>query len=720
MSMMGSITMAAGAAMLASVNAITPSKLMQNALLQESTLSAATAPKKMTAVIKILEDMRDQIDTDQAEDEKSFAKMECWCKKNDMTLSEAQAAAQAELERLRASVTANTAEAAALGTELVAMEKELKQARESVDELITMNTKTVEEDSKTVAEYTESVTALANAITVLSKHQPGLSQQKVVLELRKHVNAHQDVLDALLEPGSKRALDAFLQNGQNPNSPAYSSQSGQIFGILSEMKDQFGADLSALKEKMASDKVTYGKLKKSKEEGIADLEKGITSKTSRKAEAKQEAADAKQQIADIEKTMAADLEFLAEVKKVCPKANEEFAKRTEDRHMETTAIAKAIDILGSDESRDMFDKTVEQGPAMVFFQKSIASAAELEKRNDVGQLLQKLAASDSPMPSTHNAALKLISASVKLAPFTRVVEAIKTMIAEIKEKKSLETGQKDECAEKMNDNEKETAAAENELEKFKGQLEKHEADLATKVDAIEKTKTQISDAEKGLKDLEEDRAEAFKVFQQNVADQSTAIELLGKAISELSMVYENLAKGGSFVQVSQEPEGPSAGLTHSDAPEMGTYKKNQAGTGVVAMLQGIQDEARKTLSELRIDQEEANKDFMKQRDLLTDVKQSSELALSTLNFEKADLDKGISTANGDINDKVAEIASLTEIMKSYREECDFLLKHFDVRQEAMTTEVEALNQAIAILKGSDAGGEMQTIYANPTSFLGQK
>ena len=67
-------------------------------------------------------------------------------------------------------------------------------------------------------------------------------------------------------------------------------------------------------------------------------------------------------------------------------------------------------------------------------------------------------------------------------------------------------------------------------------------------------------------------------------DQSAAVELLGKAIAELTMVYENLAKS-SFLQLAevnkgkQEPEGPSAGLTHTDAPEMGGYKKSQAGTG---------------------------------------------------------------------------------------------------------------------------------------------
>ncbi|CAD7936582.1 unnamed protein product [Amoebophrya sp. A120] len=695
--------------------------LFSAALLAGATTAAPV--KKMTAVIKILEDMRDEIEHDQAEDEKSYAKMECWCKKNDMTLSEAQAAAQAELERLRASVTANTAEAAALATELEGMEKELKQARESLDELITMNTKQVEEDGKTVAEYTESITALANALTVLNKHQPGLTQKKVVLELRKHVSAHSDMLDALLEPSQRRELNAFLQQDtrqnqkQNPTSPAYSSQSGQIFGILAQMKEEFESDLATLKEKVASDKVTYNKLKKSKEEGIADLEKGITSKTSRKADAKQEAADAKQQIADIEKTMAADLEFLAEVKKVCPKSSEEFAKRTEDRHMESQAIDKAVEILGSDENRDLFDKTVEKAPALAFLQTGMMKNSK-EVASKVVQNLARL-----PGASVSKTALNLLSQQIKLAPFTRVVEAIKTMISEIKEKKEVETEQKDECVSKMNENEKETAAAENELSKFRGQLEKAEADLAAKMDSLTKTETAIKEAEESLGKLEEDRKEEFAMFQQNLADQSTAVELLGKAIAQLTMVYENLAKP-TFLQTGlvvkkQAPAaeaGPSAGLTHTDAPEMGTYKKNNAGTGVVAMLQGIQDEARKTIKEMRLQQEQDQADFQKQRDLLVEVKQSSELQLSTLKFEKADLDKTISQKNRDINDKVSEIAGLVETMKSFKEECDFLLKHFDVRQEAMTTEVEALNQAIAILKGSDAGGELQTIYANPTSL----
>ena len=33
--------------------------------------------------------------------------------------------------------------------------------------------------------------------------------------------------------------------------------------------------------------------------------------------------------------------------------------------------------------------------------------------------------------------------------------------------------------------------------------------------------------------------------------------------------------------------------------------------------------------------------------------------------------------------------------------CDFTLKNFDVRQEAMSQEIEALNQAKAVLSGAD-------------------
>lgn len=56
-----------------------------------------------------------------------------------------------------------------------------------------------------------------------------------------------------------------------------------------------------------------------------------------------------------------------------------------------------------------------------------------------------------------------------------------------------------------------------------------------------------------------------------------------------------------------------------------------------------------------------------------------------------------------VEDSGADIVAKTEALAALHGECDFLLKYFTQRAEAMTTEKEALQKAIAILSGSNEG-----------------
>merc|ERR1712217_728433 len=48
-----------------------------------------------------------------------------------------------------------------------------------------------------------------------------------------------------------------------------------------------------------------------------------------------------------------------------------------------------------------------------------------------------------------------------------------------------------------------------------------------------------------------------------------------------------------------------------------------------------------------------------------------------------------------------ELAATLEVIAQLHAECDWLLKYFDARKEARTSEIEALGQAKAVLSGAD-------------------
>merc|ERR1719163_1352845 len=82
---------------------------------------------------------------------------------------------------------------------------------------------------------------------------------------------------------------------------------------------------------------------------FADLK---SSKSAEIATAKETAASSKEGLADNRAALAADTEFLANLKVVCDSLDREFQARTQTRADETAAVADTIAILTSDDNSE--------------------------------------------------------------------------------------------------------------------------------------------------------------------------------------------------------------------------------------------------------------------------------------------------------------------------------------------------------------------------------
>jgi len=58
-------------------------------------------------------------------------------------------------------------------------------------------------------------------------------------------------------------------------------------------------------------------------------------------------------------------------------------------------------------------------------------------------------------------------------------------------------------------------------------------------------------------------------------------------------------------------------------------------------------------------------------------------------------------ANADLNSTDEEIASLGQFKADLHQQCDFVMKNFNIRQQARLQEIEAIQRAKAILSGSE-------------------
>merc|ERR1719487_1527811 len=172
--------------------------------------------------------------------------------------------------------------------------------------------------------------------------------------LGSHMGRYKDILAGVVTPTQKKKVTAFLQQSKKGS---YAPQGGEIFGILTNMKESFEANLATAQKNEADAIAAYNELKAAKEDEIANGNAQIDAKTQERADADEQCANDKQDHIDTEKTLAADQEYLAMLKETCANMDSQMEERTKTRNQEIEACSKALAVLSGDEAHDTFTRT---------------------------------------------------------------------------------------------------------------------------------------------------------------------------------------------------------------------------------------------------------------------------------------------------------------------------------------------------------------------------
>merc|ERR1712129_490219 len=529
------------------------------------------------------------------------------------------------------------------------------------------------------------------AVTVLSKHQGGAFLQLpqshllgVATTLQFQLTKHASLLEGILTPKERRVAASFAQSTQStwdakPTfKQSYAPQSGEIFGILTQMLETFEANLSQSQKEEMENQKAYEDLKAAKEAEIAAGQEQIDKKTSELADTDEKNAAAKEDIEDTKKSLSADEEFLMMLKEKCSMTDKEWEERQKTRQLEMEAVSKALAVLSGDDAHDLFTRTF--NPA--FLQESSQNTM---RREQASKLLSEMAKKlNSPRLST-------LAYRVRLDAFTRVKKAIDDMVAQLLKEKEDEIKHKDFCVDEFNTNQLQTEKKEREKKDLTAKIEDLEMTIKSLADAIAKLKGEIAEMQVQMKRAGEDREKENKEFQTTVADQRATQKLLKAALTVLQDFY---GKKAAFMQQHQEPAGPPP------PPGFEAYKKNAASGGVMKMIEEIINDAKAMEAEAIRSEEDAQKayeDFVKETNASIEAKSKEIVNKSEL---KAKAESELVETKEAKEAVMLELEQLSNYNAELHQSCDFVMKNFDVRQTARDEEVEALKQAKAILSGA--------------------
>jgi len=300
-----------------------------------------------------------------------------------------------------------------------------------------------------------------------------------------------------------------------------------------------------------------------------------------------------------------------------------------------------------------------------------------QSRERASKLVSQLA------KNLHKPRLAALSMSMRLDAFTKVKENIDAMIVELKQTQKDEVVKKDFCGKELHQNEMQTTEKTNTKADLTQAIADLETSKVTLADEIKQLKADIAQAQTEMKRASEIRLAQNTEFQMTVMDQKATQEILAKALDRLKAFY---AKGASLLQAKSVRQ-PG-------------YKKNAGSSSVMTMIQHIIDESKEEQKDTLAAENAAGTAYQTFVDDNNAAVEAMSKSVINKSEELAKVDENKAIAEGNLRATDADLLSLLKTYQTLHEDCDFLVKYFDVRQQKRAEEIEALQQAKAIFSGA--------------------
>ncbi|CAJ1364719.1 unnamed protein product [Effrenium voratum] len=672
----------------------------------DSVVDFSNEQKPIAKVVSLLQSMSQTLEEDQKADDDMKQKLDCWCKKNGEEKVTAAAAAQDKVETLTALVGELGPKIEQLGTQIRSATQELNKNKATLETAAAIREeqlKAFKEDEASLTASIDSVTKAKDAMNASFASSEMQSAYASLVqrpdEMRRLAAGLQSTLAtgrgsmtfSKLSSGERMTLDDFMKDpmtflrGRSSFLQRSKEPSGStIAGILQTLVDDFAEDLQKELSDEKTNQKSYGELSAAKAQEVKLLEQQIIAKTEEKAEAQSTLEVSKEDIKATSKSRAADLEFQATVKAHCGTSDAKFRERSGTRQSELQAVSQALQVFQGDEVRDLLRKSVSLLQEGSSSDRAEAAGAYLVQQ---GRKLK---------------AQSLVSLGLrKLDSFTKVKEAIQEMTTALTKQKADEEAHHEMCVDDLNENQLST-------EEKKG-LQTSSADkiqmLKAKIGACQKDvaslTAEVSEMETQIQLAGQTRQKENAQFQTQATEQRQTQEVLKRAVQFLRKFYSTgVAQKSALPQISAHQVSDANARVEvrsqqpADSPEgFKDYEQSAGGASVIALIETIIGDAETLEAEAVQGEQDAQssyEDFLAQTTASIKAKRAE---VDGRMKEMADAKNDKAEAESSHDSTLQELDELLEAKLALKKECDFFMLNFDVRQKALTDEIEALGQA---------------------------
>merc|ERR1719478_864601 len=224
-------------------------------------------------IVTMLQMMQKKVAAEGEKMEEMFDKYMCYCENSEATLGKSIDDAEEKIPQLESEIKELTGAKAQLTQDLADHKATREEANKAMEQATAMREKENKEFNAESSEQKSNIAALGKAIPAIEKGMGGSFLQTDAGSLLRRVTEKQADKLAI---DDRETLMAFLEQ-----KAGYAPASGEILGILKQMKDEMEADLKEMTGEENSAVAAYDELMAAKGKEVAAATKAKEKETAR-------------------------------------------------------------------------------------------------------------------------------------------------------------------------------------------------------------------------------------------------------------------------------------------------------------------------------------------------------------------------------------------------------------------------------------------------------
>jgi hypothetical protein len=664
-------------------------------------------------VVNMLTAMAKKVTAEGEKSQELFEKFECYCKNGEAALSKSIEDGEKKAPELVSEIEAAESQVKQYNEDLKAHKADRAAAKKAMAEATAVREKEATAYSEEKSEADADIAAAGKAVIAIEKGMAGSFLQTAEGQRLQQMVLQQDGMSDY----DREEITAFLSNKEG-----YAPSSGEIVGILKQMKETMEKTLAEITKVEEASIKAYEGLMAAKTKEVQALTKSIEEKMVRLGALKVSIVEMKEDLEDTSKGLLQDKKFIVDIEKNCKEKAEEHEEAEKLRSQELVALADTIKVLNDDDALELFKKTLPSASSFMQIQVSMKE----QRRQALAALKHK------GRPDLNFIALALAGKKVS---FDKVVGMIDEMVAVLGKEQSEDNHKKEYCLKQFDESDDKKKGLEHDIKNLKTVIDDEKEMIAAVEEEIKALEESIVALDKSVAEATETRKEEHEEYVDLMANDNAAKELLAFAKNRLNKFYNpKLYKPPPKREMSREdqitvdmggtlaPTAPPGGIAgtgitvmaqiadHDSAREApppppaagAAYKKkSEDNNGVTAMIDLLIADLSKEMTEAETQEKVDQEDYEKTMKESAEKRALDSETLANKGKAKAET---VESVNAHEEEKTATTKSLMATEKYILElhgECDWLLQYYEVRKEARAGEVESLTTAKAVLSGAD-------------------